>query len=120
MRISDWSSDVCSSDLVAAAVRARMLGLVGRHALVAPAPFTVVQQYPARIGIDAVTPAPFVETGAEAGFGQVRARQAGAGHHRGAVVVLDAVLAVGAVRGDVVAGVGPAPDRKSTRLKSSH
>src|SRR3546814_14818155 len=82
MRISDWSSDVCSSDLVAAAVRARMLGLVGRHALVAPAPFTVVQQYPARIGIDAVTPAPFVETGAEAGFGQVRARQAGAGHHR--------------------------------------
>src|SRR3546814_2705123 len=105
MLISDWSSDVCSSDLrrnqlVAAAVRARMLGLVGRHALVAPAPFTVVQQYPARIGIDAVTPAPFVETGAEAGFGQVRARQAGAGHHRGAVVVLDAVLAVGAVRGD--------------------
>src|SRR3546814_1354593 len=72
-----------------------MLGLVGRHVLVAPAPFTVVQQNPARIGIDAVTPAPFVETGAEAGFGQVRARQAGAGHHRGAVVVLDAVLAVG-------------------------
>src|SRR3546814_14102010 len=85
-----------------------MLGLVGRHALVAPAPFTVVQQNPARIGIDAVTPAPFVETGAEAGFGQVRARQAGAGHHRGAVVVLDAVLAVGAVRRDVVAGAGPA------------
>src|SRR3546814_6965339 len=80
-----------------------MLGLVGRHALVAPAPFTVVQQNPACIGIDAVTPAPFVETGAEAGFGQVRARQASAGHHRGAVVVLDAVLAVGAVRGDVVA-----------------
>src|SRR3546814_16406946 len=112
MLISDWSSDVCSSDLrrnqlVAAAVRARMLGLVGRHALVAPAPFTVVQQYPARIGIDAVTPAPFVETGAEAGFGQVRARPAGAGHHSGAVAVPAAVLAVGAVRGDVVAGWSP-------------
>src|SRR3546814_15956002 len=86
-----------------------MLGRVGRTSLVAQAPFTVGQQNPARIGIDAVTPAPFVETGAEAGFGQVRARQPGAGHHRGAVVVLDAVLAVGAVRGDVVAGVGPAP-----------
>src|SRR3546814_15588762 len=71
-----------------------MLGLVGRHAFVAPALLAVVQQYPARIGIDAVTPAPFVETGAEAGFGQVRARQAGAGHHRGAAAVLDAVLAV--------------------------
>src|SRR3546814_8285925 len=98
MRISDWSSDVCSSDLDAPALAERVILINGAHG----------------------------------GLGEAAARACAAA---GASVVLlgrrvpklnrvyDALAAIGpqpAVFPIDLEGAGPAEDRKSTRLNSSH
>src|SRR3546814_6143368 len=105
MRISDWSSDVCSSDLLVAILFARFgcLGLVVERGL---------QCLPDRVGQLARRLGMGIELALQRG--QVRARVAGQLH--GQFVVEDpAARAVGAAR----VGLAPAA-RKSTRLNSSH
>src|SRR3546814_9858069 len=47
MRISDWSSDVCSSDLVALQAASRRPGLVRAMVLIEPSGFLKPEQLPA-------------------------------------------------------------------------
>src|SRR3546814_2993968 len=47
MRISDWSSDVCSSDLVALQAASRRPGLVRSRGLIEPSGFLKPEQLPA-------------------------------------------------------------------------
>src|SRR3546814_10232033 len=104
MRISDWSSDVCSSDLVRSA---SVSALVIRERARGEAMVSILQLQEARTGVRMVDPfagAPkFIETdpaGLVVPLGEVREddrEMASAGHH----------------------GIGLV-DRKSTRLNSSH
>src|SRR3546814_8614474 len=114
MRISDWSSDVCSSDL------AKAQDLAGkREALFAGKPVNVTEDRAA-------------EHGAERGEGAEDAVARAAALHDRMRALIDAIEggALGPIRHVLHVGIGgsalgpdlmiDALDRKSTRLHSSH
>src|SRR3546814_1567700 len=100
MRISDWSSDVCSSDLNLAGVAARRVGR-GR-----PAPFL---QPIEQDRMSYQQPAPDTENAASEPKRGARGRQRGEGRQR------DVTKLMTAAREKYETG-----DGKSTRLNSSH
>src|SRR3546814_9366985 len=102
MRISDWSSDVCSSDLAARRTRT---GPRLRRRWLPPQPPRYCSRLPSRT--------------------EVRNGSQGPAHDRGAAPVSEAVtigratLYLGDSR-DILPTLGEVEDRKSTRLNSSH
>src|SRR3546814_9493274 len=98
MRISDWSSDVCSSDLLLMAIIADAREVAGQ---VETHPLPLVQAVV--VGIQ-----PFVEE-ADVNAKDPRDLEQAAGRH-----TVDAALVF------VSLLIGHAEDRKSTRLNSSH
>src|SRR3546814_4274328 len=101
MRISDWSSDVCSSDLPVVRLLAALQSLASRPAIVSVAqPGSVDDMVHIRAVLGSVTPAIRARTTAvRRDLADTRALEA------------DAAAALTALE---------AADRKSTRLNSSH
>src|SRR3546814_6568224 len=105
MRISDWSSDVCSSDLYRAEIR---------------------------LGSDALHVAPNLEWVPDGPFADYRNQVSTPGYAligvTGGATIADGIDAFVDVRnitgkkaiGDISAAIAVTPDRKSTRLNSSH
>src|SRR3546814_6890425 len=109
MRISDWSSDVCSSDLLAAlAHQADLVELLARKAVAAHAALDDRRQQAERAEVDEHREEVAAEEdGEEAPLWWLLGHVGAAGEHRG--------------RGDAaLAQQGHEQDRKSTRLNSSH
>src|SRR3546814_8664959 len=107
MRISDWSSDVCSSDLVdAQAVAASRLPLDGAKAAADPARDAFVERY-LRRGIDAGVEMKSL-SGASGGEGGYAVPREIDGSIAATPMALSPIRSIATV------------DRKSTRLNSSH
>src|SRR3546814_4273652 len=109
MRISDWSSDVCSSDLVAASVTAWHPAVIsGRRVGFAGELLAAIRQIAGEIG------------GATTASAETAATLL-AGDRIDARAVADLVLVLArAVREETGGGLLLLIDRKSTRLNSSH
>src|SRR3546814_7549304 len=101
MRISDWSSDVCSSDLTPPYEIVRALTLFGAHAAAVPAIETI---YPAITDTEGL--AAYAARGRRDGFTGMMAI------HPAQIPVINAAFT------PTVEEI--AQDRKSTRLNSSH
>src|SRR3546814_7532714 len=104
MRISDWSSDVCSSDLLERALHAGIL--IGRGTLEADSPSLDVRLE----GLDGRSPRRFLLTRGVAPEGWTAAASPES------VAGVDSLL----VEGGAGAAAAFLADRKSTRLNSSH
>src|SRR3546814_5465389 len=103
MRISDWSSDVCSSDL-----NLEPLGGVGAlDDLQGPAPDLVQRSSEFRSAIPSVSEE----------MPQPGERMTDGGEQGGRAIP---VLNIGAMNGEADEQAGGVGDRKSTRLNSSH
>src|SRR3546814_9209289 len=109
MRISDWSSDVCSSDLAACLGGAQAGGVQSEIALRDEAPEAVGRQQRFRSAAEFGD-----ESLARDAFAQAQAHH----HHLGEPLLgADDLHLAPAV---ALAGDEVEPDRKSTRLNSSH
>src|SRR3546814_9449600 len=104
MRISDWSSDVCSSDLLEA-VAAACFGVAARQVCVVPGTEIGLRLVGALIGGEARYVAPGYRTHGEMISGAMATDPDGIGRHGGSIVL---------------ANPNNPEDRKSTRLNSSH
>src|SRR3546814_5777084 len=111
MRISDWSSDVCSSDLLSGATRAPVMMLACPELRVVP----VTVHLPLRRVPEVLTTARIVETGRTTAEGL--RRLFGIARPRLAVAGLNPHAGEG---GQLGAEDDAVIDRKSTRLNSSH
>src|SRR3546814_5415491 len=112
MRISDWSSDVCSSDLAGQ----RQQGLDRALAEAALAHDDGAVMVLERAGDD-------LGGRGAAGVDQHDDRKAVRGVARPGIIAFDVALLAAALGDDLAMlqeGVGQAEDRKSTRLNSSH
>src|SRR3546814_1256567 len=121
MRISDWSSDVCSSDLVPA-LRWRAYVELGGHLLgfwaaSAAAFLCYLAAFPAIDAPGAVQTAGTFLVSWAAGFVAVFAPQRAGVFETTMAGLLDGPVAALAL---VIAGYRALPDRKSTRLNSRH
>src|SRR3546814_2911361 len=111
MRISDWSSDVCSSDLATVSVnKGHKVGLVGANGT---GKTTLLRLIAGELPLDGGT----ITTPQRWRIGTV-AQEAPGGEDS----LLDTVLAADTERSSLMAEAEAAtdPDRKSTRLNSSH
>src|SRR3546814_9989201 len=113
MRISDWSSDVCSSDLVPAEQGSFPISVVATDSSTgAGAPYSISSNYTLQVTAPTIVLAPATLPGGAAGdaYSQALTASGGVGPYTFAVTA-----------GSLPAGLGLASeDRKSTRLNSSH
>src|SRR3546814_949855 len=122
MRISDWSSDVCSSDLVdAQAVAASRLPLDGAKAAADPARDAFVERY-LRRGIDAGVEMKSL-SGASGGEGGYAVPREIDGSIAATLKALSPIRSIATVVQTGTSGYRKliaTGDRKSTRMNSSH
>src|SRR3546814_9960934 len=126
MRISDWSSDVCSSDLVAhhdlvdRAARGigKDVGIALEQAAAAGQPRAHVEVQAAAGGAVVVAPAQALEDAVARELAGIEAGEAAVGAEGGGAGIAGAGAALVAVA--VADHDATVADRKSTRLNSSH
>src|SRR3546814_10120722 len=109
MRISDWSSDVCSSELVSA-LTSGVRRSRGSHLRCNPAPHSLAQRFRRFNEILWCRAASLPDV----------ARSPRQQHRVVEVEQHGGMIAAAALLGDRLVGEGATGDRKSTRLNSSH